>query len=301
MFAVLLLAGLFVITVVTTIFLFGVYTSRINGAFRSLATRYRGELRPGGWLSRPRVAFEFHGRTAAITTCRAGVQDAAEEIEFSIRFPNIPLWCEVSPTGSFRRLGTLLGIADVPIGDPQFDERYAILGDDRALIRQVLCAGVRDRIEQLRCVGSNHIFVSIHFGQLVIRKRGVIRDPARLQEFTQLCLLLYEAAISSLPPSDRGLPDSNGIEFVPSAAQAVGKAKVAEVDATRSYLLTMSQGQAATCQVCGELIVERIVLCRSCNTPHHQDCWEYSGACSTYGCGQTRYQRVVHRWEHPER
>ena len=39
------------------------------------------------------------------------------------------------------------------------------------------------------------------------------------------------------------------------------------------------------CKVCGEPIDEsEIVVCASCNTPHHRDCWEYIGACSIYGC-----------------
>ena len=41
-----------------------------------------------------------------------------------------------------------------------------------------------------------------------------------------------------------------------------------------------------TCKVCGEPIDGgAVVLCSSCNTPHHRDCWEYVGACSIYGCG----------------
>ncbi len=43
------------------------------------------------------------------------------------------------------------------------------------------------------------------------------------------------------------------------------------------------------CQICGEPIKDDIVLCRSCKTPHHQECWVYYGKCSTYGCGETRY------------
>jgi Prokaryotic RING finger family 1 len=39
------------------------------------------------------------------------------------------------------------------------------------------------------------------------------------------------------------------------------------------------------CKVCGEPIdAGDAVVCASCNTPHHRDCWEYVGACSIYGC-----------------
>jgi hypothetical protein len=40
------------------------------------------------------------------------------------------------------------------------------------------------------------------------------------------------------------------------------------------------------CKVCGEVIDGGlVVLCASCRTPHHRECWEYVGACSIYGCG----------------
>jgi hypothetical protein len=40
------------------------------------------------------------------------------------------------------------------------------------------------------------------------------------------------------------------------------------------------------CKVCLEAIDGgAIVVCSSCRTPHHRECWEYVGACSIYGCG----------------
>jgi hypothetical protein len=42
------------------------------------------------------------------------------------------------------------------------------------------------------------------------------------------------------------------------------------------------------CKVCGEAIVVPGVLCGTCRTPHHRDCWEFIGACSIYGCNGKR-------------
>jgi hypothetical protein len=40
-----------------------------------------------------------------------------------------------------------------------------------------------------------------------------------------------------------------------------------------------------TCRVCGtELAGTAQVSCERCQTPHHQDCWEYWGRCATYAC-----------------
>lgn len=38
------------------------------------------------------------------------------------------------------------------------------------------------------------------------------------------------------------------------------------------------------CQVCGELAGDAVVRCPVCDTPHHADCWDYAGACTTFGC-----------------
>ena len=38
------------------------------------------------------------------------------------------------------------------------------------------------------------------------------------------------------------------------------------------------------CQVCGTGIDEAPHLCPRCETPHHEDCWRYTGRCSVYAC-----------------
>ena len=43
------------------------------------------------------------------------------------------------------------------------------------------------------------------------------------------------------------------------------------------------EGQIS-CRVCGEAILGPCVLCSTCETPHHGDCWSYGGGCSVYGC-----------------
>lgn len=43
-------------------------------------------------------------------------------------------------------------------------------------------------------------------------------------------------------------------------------------------------GSEGRCQVCGEEARDA-VACALCLTPHHPDCFEYTGRCSVYGCG----------------
>lgn len=43
-----------------------------------------------------------------------------------------------------------------------------------------------------------------------------------------------------------------------------------------------------SCRVCGEGLEREIVYCANCSTPHHPDCWEYTGSCAVYACGGKR-------------
>jgi len=48
------------------------------------------------------------------------------------------------------------------------------------------------------------------------------------------------------------------------------------------------KGAAGECQICGAVLEGVLVSCARCATPHHRDCWDYTGRCSTYGCGETK-------------
>lgn len=45
----------------------------------------------------------------------------------------------------------------------------------------------------------------------------------------------------------------------------------------------------ATCQVCLHPLNVRVVYCQGCVTPHHKECWDYVGGCSTYACLRRTY------------
>ena len=47
----------------------------------------------------------------------------------------------------------------------------------------------------------------------------------------------------------------------------------------------MKENEHLHCQICGEELGDQLVWCARCKTPHHADCWRYTGVCSTYGCG----------------
>ncbi len=49
--------------------------------------------------------------------------------------------------------------------------------------------------------------------------------------------------------------------------------------------------QKGRCPVCGSEMRDRPVACLRCRTPHHEECWRYTGECSTFACRERRYTR----------
>ena len=64
----------------------------------------------------------------------------------------------------------------------------------------------------------------------------------------------------------------------------------------------------AICPVCGQAVDANPRVCQRCETPHHADCWEYTGGCAIFGCvkGEIRkpvaetdtpyYEHSIKRW-----
>ncbi|MBP89022.1 MAG: hypothetical protein CMJ64_20295 [Planctomycetaceae bacterium] len=154
-------------------------------------------------------------------------------------------------------------MADIEIGSAKFDDMYVITGNDVPAIKGFLNGEVQLAIDQLRQFSERRgVYVSVNGGRLIIKKPGFIRDYKTLSRFVALSLHVFDHATQA---------SAEGIDFVD---QPAGSSSVIE---------------DVVCQICGEDVKLDAVSCRSCRTPHHKDCWEYYGACSTFGCGQKRY------------
>jgi hypothetical protein len=232
--------------------------------FRQLAQRFGGVLDDPGIFGTPTVRFDHHGVPVRIQQTLSGREDHGKFTEFRIPWSDSSVRLAIRPEGTFAVVGKFLGVEDMEIGSREFDDRYLISGNNKAAIRSFLTPGVQQSINALYYFrGVEHVFLSVQGGHLEVKKLGSLGEFVALEEFVTLCLdLLSQAQLASM----------KGIEFVASQE----KQAAAE----------------AVCQVCGDKIgPSDIVYCRSCQTPHHQDCWNYFGACSTFGCGQTVFKR----------
>jgi len=52
-----------------------------------------------------------------------------------------------------------------------------------------------------------------------------------------------------------------------------------------------STDEAVTCPVCAcDLTADRAVVCTTCGTACHDDCWQFNGRCGIYACGGTNHR-----------
>ena len=226
--------------------------------YSRLAKHYGGYCDPGSWGTQPKVDFVHAGSHVVVDSCSTGGKVASHFTQIHFRGLHPIVRCEVYPDGMWPRFKRLMGMEDIEIGSPDFDERYIITGENSVALRDLLTAPLQIKIEHLRrLLGNNHIYVSFNKHELLVKKLSIIRDYYLLSKFTEQAIELYDQAI---------LTAQKGIEFVQSTSPPDVK--------------------EAVCQICGETIQTDAVLCRRCKTPHHRDCWEYYGACSTYGCGE---------------
>jgi hypothetical protein len=256
--------GLFVFVLVIVAVFAGISAqqrSELRQSYQRLSRQYGGSYECSGWFfSRPAVQFLHAGAPVTIGVT-ASDGSGAPYTQACFSWPQPRFRCELYPEDAQARRNKLRGMEDIQIGSPDFDAAYIVQGNRPDDLRQLLNSSVQLQIGQLRrFLGQDDIYVSFNGGMLLVKKRLLIERWNNLQKFVQLAIGLYDQAMLTL---------EGGIELV-----------------EHSHALPPNE---IVCQVCGEPITSDKVICRRCKTPHHQDCWEYYGSCSTYGCPESSY------------
>ena len=254
-----------VVVCVVVFTLAGERRKKLDEVYLRVAHAYDGQCVTGGIFRRPAVRFTRHGVSVLLDIYSTGGEHATYYTQLHLGYAERELRMEVFPESLVRSLGKLLGTQDIIIGSPQFDRDYIIRGNDERRIATLLTEPVQVRIDALRVfLWNNDIYVGAKAGTLLIKKREFIREFSTLNSFVTLGLELYDEMTGV---------GAEGIDFV------AGEESSFSPDSSDT-----------ACQICGEAMKSDRVYCRSCKTPHHQDCWAYYGKCSTYGCGESRYK-----------
>lgn len=234
-----------------------------NQAFAWVARRFGGQVSLGGWFHQPQWRLHYGETFVRLTTYTVGNgRRSTRIVELIAQFPDAPCRLEVFPRSADT---SLLAIpTDLPsslCGGGEFASAWTILTNDEVEAQRLLSQQVRYHLHQLRRTPEwSDVGLSIRSGWLIVRRKWTSTRPADLESFAELALGLVDQL---------QLTRTTGIDFV-------GDNQVKVMDDAR-------------CLVCGEGLVIDLVYCRRCKTPHHRDCWDYSGGCSTYGCRETQF------------
>ena len=255
-----LLPFVFIVVCILVAVLMGrVQEANRSAALRAAAATWRGTVIEASWFGHSHAELQIGGAKARLQYAKHGKRTVTE---FTIHFPDPRLRLEIYPQTIVEQMKKFLGMQDIEVGVPQFDEQFIVQGNDSNLIREYLSFETQAALQAVaRCSFYFDLHLIIGGSTLRLTKRSDIRQVQDLLRFVQACETLFVALVSAR---------SLGIEFLPTSAPP----RISETH----------------CQVCGEGLHGSIVYCASCQTPHHLDCWQYVGSCSVYACGQKRYR-----------
>jgi hypothetical protein len=234
-------------------------------AFRQLALRFGGRYESRGLTEPPTVSF-LH-QTAPVRVGVAptyGVHHAAPPTRVIVRFPTaIPLRLELFSTARGGPNQPPKGTRVVQTGDPEFDRNYLTRANDADITREFLGPSVRWAIENLRRLAPpGGVLISVNPERLLVQVNRNFAQQADLLCFVvEQTLGIFDQLVVSVR-----LQLTQGIAIL-----AAGPA-------------SLTEDGPPLCKVCGESITASHVVCKTCYTPHHRDCWQFVGGCSIFGC-----------------
>ncbi len=263
---VLVFAFFAVVTVFVLSFLFAAFRrlNRWNRTYDRLSKRYGGQGKGGvvfGFgLTKPGLTFDYGRTFCSLRNRKAFRFSNGKQTELSMVWPNRKLRFEISTSPAKKQRAWAGKMKQVFIEELQFQSNYFVSCNEPLMVQRMLTTSVQWQIEQLRRhMGNHEVCISLTRGNLVVAKPGYIKDRLQLEDFVRFALDFFDQLM---------LIDAEGIEFVNEDQASV-------VDDVK-------------CPICSEEIMNNMVVCSRCKTPHCQDCWHYNGQCATFACSETR-------------
>jgi hypothetical protein len=233
-------------------------SARWNQAFALVAQQFRGAYSGGGWFSEPSVRFVYGAAQARLTCYSLGGRSGRTVVQLVIEQQEVRCRGEIiSQPAGVRLVPDVRGLSEVELDWGRQFARWEVLAANYDQTRHLMTDAVRLALDRLWLHPlPTETAVSLLPGWIVIRKVWDQPRGVELAQFVELgCGLADQVQVAG----------ATGIEFIASDEPQI-------ID-------------AAQCSICCEQLERDIVFCVRCKTPHHRECWEYSGGCSTYGCG----------------
>ncbi|HXX94467.1 MAG TPA: RING finger protein [Planctomycetota bacterium] len=235
----------------------------LEAAFYGIAGRLQGKVIPARWPTPPRIEFPVEGHPASLEYNTHETYDGVTQVRVNLK--------GVSPGmliifhDSFRStLPKLFGAQDIRVGDPQFDHQYVVQANPELLAKRIFAPNRRGDVigAILRLESLPEPTVHLTREGLTVRARGYLREERELWALSRTAL-----------------------EFTRF---------VLDLDPVTGVSWGEVRSEEGECRICGSVLAEghRVVSCSRCRTPHHLECWKYNGRCSTFACGETRFERA---------
>lgn len=164
---------------------------------------------------------------------------------------------KISPQKFWHAIPKFFGWKDLQIGDPEFDGQFVVKSNSDAFARTFLTEACRRRVRDLFAMPGGRLVFDISGGILQIVKHEY-------------------------------LPIGYGSELASFLTSCMGILSAIGVDVRAIEVVEVVRSDEAVCRVCLAPLVDRLTACVKCRTIHHQECWDYMGCCSTFGCGSMR-------------
>ncbi|CAN5664183.1 hypothetical protein BH23PLA1_BH23PLA1_18170 [soil metagenome] len=265
----LLIIGIIALVLYGVIRIAGALLSRLTGAryraYRLLAQRYRGRYESRGLVDPPTVSFSYNKSSVRVGLAPVvSGQPSSPRTRVVARFTQgLPLRFELIPSARPAPVQPPKGTRPVRLGDPGFDRTFVVRANDPEMARVLLSSeATRQALETLRRLAPpSGMLVSINPERLLVQvDRNLGLSTSALELAVREALVLHDHLQASVMA---GM--AHGIDIVEAGAS--------DEDAGPPI-----------CKVCGDAIETIHVVCSTCRTPHHRDCWTFVGGCSIYGC-----------------
>jgi len=219
-----------------------------------LELRWNGRTVPGDSEFEPLVEISSQGIPGVVTV--SGFLEWPRHTRVHFQWSS---WrrLRVAPRNVGRWARRIVGGSEVEVGDPAFDRAFLIETSDDRWAKALLDFETRRALWNLRNSGGwfGRADVMLDLGSAGVSLRlgrGLSRDANALESVVALAAAILGRARASAAPD---------VELSPAEARS-----------------------GSECPVCGHRVEGDGRNCPKCGTPHHADCWKYSGGCAIYGC-----------------
>lgn len=225
-----------------------------------LTRKLGGKFIAGSLMTGPSIEFTLGGCKATLEVFEGGRNSPRYSRVIVDLRGRSPGSLHILPEGFGQSFLKLFGAQDLEIGDDSFDAAYVVRAEPASLAGRVFSRDRRDEVIQSvrRIAAFNNPTIDADRNGLTVQVRELLTEEISLMNLVKT------------------VEDFIGYLVEPAAPSGIQWGDV-----------RMSEG--GQCPVCGTELKETIGRCASCKTPHHRECWEYMGRCSTYACKGTRF------------